>query len=576
MLTYEMLRDDPAVRKQFNQFDLDQKRQIFKRLGNVGDLNDDETKAVQNKLMMTTSEADQQVPLQPGTQTVNDMPMSWSQVGTEAIKNLDDSAIEYGKSMWQALRHPIQTGQQLYGLMAGAVEKAIPGGEDKHEKVLMDTVNFFKERYGGENFAQVMESVKKTMAGDPIGFLSDLSIVMTGGSTAIAKGAQIAGRAAKIAKVAGVVEKVAKTAGKAKFLDPTVTISTGVGKVGKVGVKAILGGEGVKATRKFNDKIKKHLKFSGKLPESDAITKEFLDRGMQLDRKTSQKLGVSMKMIGREVESAIDRATKAGNVIETAKIMKAFDDVIDNFAKSGLTGVNEPAFMKQLMKLKKDWSEIKGTTMTPRALQDMKVGLGKKFSATLGDEYGALKNKLDDSLRDTAMQQLNDLFPAGEVITDVTSLKGRLTGKGTKGLKDIKGSVKREGLRKVNVEFGKQKDLKELIERRVEQLAEEGGFMKGGLEQAALAKSAMALFAASGIGVATGGQLGGAIGFMGALLFLGMYGKPTNQIRIARALAKARGIRISVAKNLVAQKVNEARKVVERASVQLQRTKGRE
>src|SRR4030095_903240 len=69
-----------------------------------------------------------------------------------------------------------------------------PGEEEKMVDALGE---FFKDRYGG------IENVKRTLATDPVGFASDLSIFLTGGGSVAAKAPGVAGQAAKIVGTVG-------------------------------------------------------------------------------------------------------------------------------------------------------------------------------------------------------------------------------------------------------------------------------------------------------------------------------------------------------------------------------------
>ncbi len=562
-ITYEGLRDNAEMRKDFQALSLANKRKVFEQMPQpVGkNYSDSGLRGIQNQLIAMPSTQPQpqqdvqqqggivgQAPEQQGgtlgqhtqqggiqsiqpDQDETPTAMNWRQVGSEAFHNFDDSAIEFAKSMGEIIVHPIQTGKQLFGLLAGVVEKAIPG-EQKHEELVDAIGSFYKDRYGGGSFAEALENIKKTMAEDPVGFLSDASILVSGGATAVAKLAVTGSKVAKVAKVAQA----------AKFADPTTAVSAGVGKVIKGGLSKALGGTGPKATKDFNAKVKKHLNFKGELPDSDMIAKEFLARGLLLNRKSSQKLGISMKKIGREVDTAINNATKKGKKIKTDSIVKAFDDLADDLNKSGLSGANEPAFIKQLTKLRDEWKNLKGDTMTPRQLQDMKVSLGKKFDQHLGDEHGALKKKIDDGLRNSSMKELNKMFPVG-------------------------GGDLKKGLKATNKEIGIQKDLKRLVDKRIEEMSQKGGFLAGGVEAASVAKAGAMITVGSLAGFAKGGAIGSAVGFVGMLGVLAMWSKPNNQIKLARLLARARNMKLATAKNIVAKRMNDMRKEVEKLAV---------
>jgi len=121
--------------------------------------------------------------------------------------------------------------------------------------------------------------------------------------------------------------------------------------------------------------------------------------------------------------------------------------------------------------------------------------------------------------------------------------------------------VGREGIEAVNKEFGIQKELEKLIRKRANELLRKGGFLTGGLESGATAKL-MSSLVAGGAGFATGGPIGGTIGFVGALALIDMFGQPNQQIRLARLLAKTRNMKISVAKKLVKSKMAQLTKEV--------------
>lgn len=146
-------------------------------------------------------------------------PMSAGDVATSALNNLLPSAGKFAGDVWSVVRHPIQTGKNLGHLVTGGIEK-VTGFIPKDERYANDAARvdavgeYFADRYGG------WENLKKTMAEDPVGFLSDASIVLTGG----------AGAAAKVPTLAKVA-KVASTAG--RVLDPVNAVAKAVSSVPK-------------------------------------------------------------------------------------------------------------------------------------------------------------------------------------------------------------------------------------------------------------------------------------------------------------------------------------------------------
>jgi len=396
---------------------------------------------------------------------------------SEAGDNFAPSTFHMARDLYEVAKHPVDSARGLWTLAKGIVSKAIPG-EQASEKAVDALVEHYKGEYGGDNWGEIYQNILHKIATDPAGLVSDAAIVATGGAAVVAK-------VAKGSKIASTATKVAKGLNKIDVAQaPLKVIGKGVKAVGS---KALDKVAPTSRTVEWNDRIKKHLKFSddGGLPSSDAMAESFIARGLNLTRKAVKGLGDKMNKIQTVIDRAIDRATRAGKTIKTTVISKAFDDLIDDMAKYNLEGADAPKYLKQLQVMRDDWVKFKGESMTPRQVQDLKVSLGSKFKKHLGEEFGHLKDKVDDALRTTSMEVLNDMF------------KKRWSGK--------PGSVGREGLKGLNKEWGKNKDLKKLIEKRVDEIASETGFMKSGLAQGALSKG---LTSAFGIGARAGVMTG--------------------------------------------------------------------
>lgn len=153
--------------------------------------------------------------------------MTAGEVATQAVKNIPGSAIQYGTDIAVALADPIGTAKSIGQLGAGIVQLLIPG-EQANEQQAKAVGQYFANRYGG------MENLKRTIATDPVGFLGDASILITGG----------AALASKVAPLKQVAEK-AKKAGQA--IDPlaiaskpvSATLESGLGLTTGVGREAV-------------------------------------------------------------------------------------------------------------------------------------------------------------------------------------------------------------------------------------------------------------------------------------------------------------------------------------------------
>lgn len=188
-------------------------------------------------------------------------------VASEAASNLVPSAIQFGKDVVQPFVHPVETAKAIGNVVGGAAQKLIPG-EQGQEKYADAVGQFFADRYGG------LDALKQTMAKDPVGFLADLSVVLSGGA---GLGARAPGIAGQVAKAAGTASraidpinqalKVAKTAGRgvgeaAAF---STGLSTGVGG-GSIKAAAKAGFEGGQAEAALAKNMR------GSVPMEEVVT----------------------------------------------------------------------------------------------------------------------------------------------------------------------------------------------------------------------------------------------------------------------------------------------------------------
>ncbi len=177
----------------------------------------------------------------PSEQEGPQQPMAWGDVAKGAARNFVPSVKQFGHDIIQPIAHPIETAKSLGGLAAGGLEmaakspvastigRAIPGvgaaldvyqgakaaGAPAGNPEIPKAVGqFFADRYGG------LENLKRTMATDPVGFASDLSVVLSGPGA-------IAGRAP------GVIGTIGRAT---KFIDP-LAVPIEVGK--QLGAKVV-------------------------------------------------------------------------------------------------------------------------------------------------------------------------------------------------------------------------------------------------------------------------------------------------------------------------------------------------
>jgi len=118
-----------------------------------------------------------------------------NEIPSAALKNLPKSATEAVSGLYQAVTSPLETLETLRQVIGGGAYNALP---EQAQKFVMDVSSdparlqksiatadavggIYKERYGD------WEKVKRTMAEDPVGAISDLSTLFSGGGALASK-----------------------------------------------------------------------------------------------------------------------------------------------------------------------------------------------------------------------------------------------------------------------------------------------------------------------------------------------------------------------------------------------------
>ena len=515
-LTYEQLRDDESIRDNFLSQPEDIQQEVFGLMKAPVGLEDkpEEIKLIQSKILSLPTTIKETGQL--------DAPLEWKDVPVEAFKNIPSSSLEFGKNIWQAIRHPVQTAKAVGGIALGGAQKLIPG-EQGSEQTFDQTVEFFKERYSG------VENLKNTIANDPIGFLSDISVIASGAGGALNIASKVASTGSKVSKV---TQAVGKVMSRGQLADPLIAGT-------KLSTKIIKPSGGVVP---INSTIKSVLKFekSTGFDKIDQLANEFIKRGLGVDRRTEKVLSISMKRVNREINRMVNDATSRGKTVRTKNIAGALDDLLDRMDKHGLGGAGKGDNIAEIKRLKQQFLDVEGKTLTPRQLQDIKQGLGKNFDQNLSDKFGKVRDKVNDKFRDESMKTLNEIFP--EISTKPKGAK--IT---DKGIGDI------VGIENLNKELGISIGLSKQISKRIIELEQTPNIAVKGLIAGGLATIPASVVLGTG-----GSAVAGGLTFAASAFIIGkVLTSPNLQVSIAKQLAKVRGIRMSVARKIVKTRLAE-------------------
>jgi len=230
----------------------------------------------------------------------------------QAVQNLPSSTYKLGADLVNTIIHPVTTAKSLLELGKGAISLAIPG-EQPSEETAKAVARYFGNRYGS------LPSIKQTFAQDPAGFLADVSVILSGGSTLAAKVPSLAKTAEKVSKVAtaidpvtGLVKAVPKVATGASILTREILgTTTGVG--GEAITQAVKAGRsGGEAQQRFIQNLR------GVSDPQDVVNRAFS----------------ALKQIGSEraaqYTKGIEGLKLAESPINFDPINKAIKNIVDN------------------------------------------------------------------------------------------------------------------------------------------------------------------------------------------------------------------------------------------------------
>ena len=183
-----------------------------------------------------------------------DRQTSWSDLPS----NIIPSATRFGESLITPFLHPMDTANAIGDVLGGAgqhlkdldpLNKYRPAEQlagPRHSTEAIDAIGrHLADRYGG------LDNIKNTLIEDPVGFLADASMVLTGGGGLAARApgtiVATAGRAALPSQRAiGTVSNAVRSAGRAaetvgRAIDPIALVTKPAGFISKYGLGATTG-----------------------------------------------------------------------------------------------------------------------------------------------------------------------------------------------------------------------------------------------------------------------------------------------------------------------------------------------
>tara|TARA_R110002020_G_scaffold181450_1_gene376411 strand:+ start:1128 stop:2621 length:1494 start_codon:yes stop_codon:yes gene_type:complete len=300
---------------------------------------------------------------------------------SEAGSNLLPSAVQYGSDMWQAISNPIDTADSLAQLGLGIIQAAIPEAyrEPKYKENLemaKAVAQHFVDRYGS------IEATKRTFAKDPVGFLGDASMLITGGA-GIAKQAAKAGNVTKT--TSSVIDKVGDVG---RNIDPLYGSVSGLNKVGAFSVlPSMVGGIGMDATKTSVSSGQKGGE--GQIAYLANLFNK--NRGTDLVDTALNKVNTLADKRRVEYLNSMDGIKAAGTKLDFNPVIKAIDDIDQSFNfqrqplldKIGQAKLNEIKETVNIWKQNKAFHTVEGLDALKKKIDNL-MPEGDVFGKTAG------------------------------------------------------------------------------------------------------------------------------------------------------------------------------------------------
>ena len=280
--------------------------------------------------------------------------LTWREAIWRGFTNIPGSGMQFGKDIFQAARHPVQTAGALGKVVGGFGEKLIPG-EHPYEEYADLFVDFMKNRYGS------VENFKRAVSEDPVGVFADAASIFIAGGTAV----RTVGATTKLGKVAKAGTVVSRLGAATEPLNLTMRVAAIPFKLPAVRKAA-------------NRMYQSAAKFSTTLNEAQRIkvAQTAMDLEMRLGLSGWNKLFDELTEVNNRIAQMIDAAQVTGPKMPIEELYKHIGELKKKYKGSTLLAADA-------------WDEIDATVarvklsmkgrkaLTPKRAQTLKQGTYK-------------------------------------------------------------------------------------------------------------------------------------------------------------------------------------------------------
>ena len=312
------------------------------------------------------------------------------------VDNFMPSLKKEGAEILEAITSPLETGESIFNMIAGGLQKLDPTGligtnKEKYAEAIAD---YYAEKYGSFN------AFKRELQSNPAGVLGDASMFVTGG-------AGVAKLGAKLGATGNMVSKVADTVGKVgASVDPfnlamNVPL-TGAGQAIGTFTKDTLAPSLYESALKPNPNALKSRR--------DRAVKTGLDEKLPINRKSALYVNDTIAELGKKVDDIIESSDVD---IPVEKLFETFDSLVNEFNVVG--DVNSKGNLAEIAKLRKKFeaSLQKKRNLSPAEFQKIKKIYANQADYNKVNQQGT---RVDESfyreIAGNAREAVSDAIPA--------------------------------------------------------------------------------------------------------------------------------------------------------------------
>ncbi len=315
---------------------------------------------------------------------------------SKMVDNFIPSLKKEGAEIFNAITSPLETGESIFNMIAGGVQKLDPTGilgtnKEKYAEAIAD---YYAEKYGSFN------AFKRELQSNPAGVLGDGSMFITGG-------AGVAKLGAKLGATGNIVSKGADVLGKAgASIDPF-----------NLAMNVPLTGAGQAIGTFTKDTLAPSLYESSLKPSANAL-KSRRDRAVQtglneklpINRKSAIYINDTLADLGKKVDEIIESSDAS---IPVEKLFETFDSLVNEFNVVG--DVNSKGNLAEIAKLR---DKFEASLQNKRNLSASEFQKIKKIYANQADynKVNQQGTRVDESfyreIAGNAREAVSDAIPA--------------------------------------------------------------------------------------------------------------------------------------------------------------------